>query len=72
MHFQPWYQTEMIGQLHAPAYLLPDKDPLYPLDGRLVGLQNLSGRCREQKCLRHCSKLNSFSLVLQPAALSQY
>ena len=68
MHFQPWYQTEVIGQLHA--YLVPDKDPLYPLDERLGGPQNLSGRCREQKCLRHCSKLNRFSLVLQPAALS--
>jgi hypothetical protein len=35
---------EVSGQLHAPAFLLPGKEPLYPLDRRLGGPQSRSGR----------------------------
>jgi hypothetical protein len=40
---------EMSGQLHAPAALLPGKEPSYPLDRRLGGPQNRSGRGCEEK-----------------------
>jgi hypothetical protein len=31
------YYSEMIGQLHAPAALHPQKEPQYPLDRRVGG-----------------------------------
>jgi len=34
---------EVSGQLHAPAALPPEKEPLLPLDRRLGGLQSCSG-----------------------------
>jgi hypothetical protein len=37
------------GQLHVPATLLPGKEPRYPLDRRLGGLQNQSRRGGEEK-----------------------
>jgi hypothetical protein len=40
---------EVSGQLHAPAALLPRKDPWYPLDRRLGGPQSRSGRGGEEK-----------------------
>jgi hypothetical protein len=40
---------EVSGQLHAPAALLPGKEPLYPLDRRLGGTQSRSGRSGEEK-----------------------
>jgi hypothetical protein len=40
---------EVSGQLHAPAALPPGKETLYPLDMRLGGSQNRSGRGCEEK-----------------------
>jgi hypothetical protein len=40
---------EVNGQVHAPTTLLPGKEPLYPLDGRLAGPQSRSGRGCEEK-----------------------
>jgi hypothetical protein len=40
---------EVSGQLHAPAALLPGKEPWYPLDRRLGGAQSRSGRGAEEK-----------------------
>jgi hypothetical protein len=40
---------EVSGQLHAPAALPPRKNPRYPLDGRLDGPENRSGRGSEEK-----------------------
>jgi hypothetical protein len=35
---------DVSSQLHAPAALLPAKQPRYPLDRKLRGPQNRSGR----------------------------
>jgi hypothetical protein len=35
---------ETSGQLHAPAALLPENSPQYPLDRRMGGAQSRSGR----------------------------
>jgi hypothetical protein len=40
---------EMSGQLHAPAALLPGKEPLVPLDRRLGGSQGRYGHSGEEK-----------------------
>jgi hypothetical protein len=40
---------EMSDQLHAPAALPPGKEPQYPLDRRLGGLQSRSGHGDEEK-----------------------
>jgi hypothetical protein len=40
---------EVSGQLHVPVALIPGKDIGYPLDRRLGGLQDRSGRCGEKK-----------------------
>jgi hypothetical protein len=40
---------EVSGQLHAPAALPQGKSPRYPLDRRLDGPQNRSGRGGEEK-----------------------
>jgi hypothetical protein len=40
---------EASGQLHALAALPPGKEPQYPLDRRLGGLQSWSGRGGEAK-----------------------
>jgi hypothetical protein len=40
---------EVSSQLHAPAALLPGKEPLYPLDARLGGPQSRSGHGGEEK-----------------------
>jgi hypothetical protein len=40
---------EVSGQLHAPAALLPGKEPLYPLDWRIGGPQSRSGSGGEEK-----------------------
>jgi hypothetical protein len=39
------------GQFYAPATLPPEKEPRYPLNGRLNGPQSRSGRHREEKIL---------------------
>jgi hypothetical protein len=39
------------GQFHASAILPPEKEPLYPLDRKLGGLQSRSGRYAEMKIL---------------------
>jgi hypothetical protein len=39
------------GQLHATAALPPGKSPRYPLDRKLGGPQNRSGRRGEEKIL---------------------
>jgi hypothetical protein len=40
---------EVSGQLHAPAALLPGKEPCYPLDRGLGGPQSQSERGSEEK-----------------------
>jgi hypothetical protein len=45
---QPRDYTEVSGKLHAPASLLPGKKSGYPLDRRLGGPQNQSGRNSEE------------------------
>jgi hypothetical protein len=40
---------DVSGQLHAPAELLPEKEPCYPVDRRLDGPQSQSGRGGEEK-----------------------
>jgi hypothetical protein len=40
---------EVSGQFHAPAALLQEKSPWYPLDRRLGGPQSHSGRSGEEK-----------------------
>jgi hypothetical protein len=40
---------EVSGQLHASAALPPGKEPRYPLDKRLGGLQTHSGHGGEEK-----------------------
>jgi hypothetical protein len=40
---------EVSSQLHAPTSLTPGKEPLVPLDRRLVGPQSRSGRSGEEK-----------------------
>jgi hypothetical protein len=40
---------EVIGQLHAPVALPSGKELRYPLDRRLGGPQNRSGRGDEEK-----------------------
>jgi hypothetical protein len=40
---------EVIGQLHAPAVLPQGNNPWYPLDRRLGGPQNRSGRGGEER-----------------------
>jgi hypothetical protein len=43
---------EVSGQLHTPVTLqppTPGKNPWYPLDMRLCGLQSLSGNSGEEK-----------------------
>jgi hypothetical protein len=46
------------GQLHAPATLLPDVDPWYPLN-RLGGIYKRSGHCgTEEKDLCPSQVLN--------------
>jgi hypothetical protein len=42
---------EVSVHLHAPAALLPGKEPRYPLDRRLDGLQNRSGHGGGEKNL---------------------
>jgi hypothetical protein len=40
---------EVSGEIHAPAALLPGKEPLYPLDRRMGGSQSRSGRGGEKQ-----------------------
>jgi hypothetical protein len=40
---------EVGGQIHAPAALLPGKEPPYPLEIRMGGPQSRSGHCVERK-----------------------
>jgi hypothetical protein len=50
-HSWPRHYMEVSGQLHSSAALLPGKEPPYPLDRRLRGLQSLYGRYGEEKLL---------------------
>jgi hypothetical protein len=43
---------EVSGQLHAPAALLPGKEPWYPLDRKLGGHQGHS-RCSGEENVRY-------------------
>jgi hypothetical protein len=43
------YYLEVSGQLCASAALPPGKEPRYPLDRRLGGLQNRSVLCGDEK-----------------------
>jgi hypothetical protein len=54
---------EVSGQLHAPSALFLGKDRGYPLDRRLGGPQNLSGRDGEEK--NFTPTLNSDPSVVQ-------
>jgi hypothetical protein len=49
--FLPRQKLEAIGELHAPADLLPGKELLFPLDKRLGGTRSRSGQCGEVKFL---------------------
>jgi hypothetical protein len=57
------------GQPHAPAALPPRKEPYYPLDRRLGGLQSRSGRGGEEKNsnLPH-RESNPRTPIVQPVA----
>jgi hypothetical protein len=57
---------EMSGQSHAPAALPPEKEPQYPLDRRLVGLQIRSGQDGENSY--RYTDLNTDSSVHQRVA----
>jgi len=46
-----WTLEEVSGQLHATAPLSQGKEPPYPLDGRLGGLQNQSGHGRQKNSM---------------------
>jgi len=66
--------VEVSGQLHTPAVLL-GKDPAYPLDRMLGGLQCQSGRGgEEEKNFFHFRKLKhdrpAHSLVIIQTELS--
>jgi hypothetical protein len=47
----PWQWVKVSGQLHTPAALPWDDVPRYPLDRRLRGPQNRSGRYGQEKTL---------------------
>jgi hypothetical protein len=57
---------EVSGQLHAPAALLPGKEPCYPLDRRLGGPQSSSGRGGEEKNSQHSRESNPRTPIVQP------
>jgi hypothetical protein len=57
---------EMIGQLHAPAALLPGKEPRYPLGRRMGGPQNRCGHGGEEKNSQPLPGLEP--PIIQPAA----
>jgi hypothetical protein len=59
---------EVSGQLHAPAALPPGEDPLVPIDRRLGGLQNLSGRGGEEKSFQPRRESNPKTPIVQPVA----
>jgi hypothetical protein len=61
----PRHLLEVNGQLHAPAALLWRKSPRFPLDKRLGGPQNRSGRRREEKILAPYRDSNSGSSFVQ-------
>ena len=42
---------EVSGQIHAPPFLFPVKNPRYSLNRKLCGPQNQDGRLREEKHL---------------------
>jgi hypothetical protein len=54
---------EVSCQFHAPAALPPWKEPRYPLDRRLGGLQSRSGRGGEGKNIAHVPKQNIFWVI---------
>jgi hypothetical protein len=53
-----------VVSFHAPAALPPGKEPRYPLDRRVGGPQDRSGRCGEE---------NNLSLLgIEPGSSSPY
>jgi hypothetical protein len=50
MHTQHRRQMEAISQFHALAAWPPSKDPQYPQDSKLSGVDSQSGLCA-QECL---------------------
>jgi hypothetical protein len=63
---------EASGQLHAPAALLRERAPLYPLDRRLDGTQSRSGRGCEEKKNPIIAPAGNSTSVVHPVASSQY
>jgi hypothetical protein len=59
---------EVSCQLHAPAALSPGKSPWYPLDRRLGGHQNRSGRGGEEKNSQPRRGSNHRTPIVQPVA----
>jgi hypothetical protein len=57
---------EVSGQLHAPAALPQGKSSWYPLDRRLGGPQNRSGRGGEEKNSQPLLRLEA--PIIQPVA----
>jgi hypothetical protein len=55
---------EVSGQLHAPAALVPGKEPPVPLDRRQGGPQSRSGRCAEQKHVPRLPEFNYFVVIV--------
>jgi hypothetical protein len=55
----------VVSQLHAPNAKPPEKNPQYSLDRRLVGPQNRSGRCGEEK---HLAPARNPTPAVQPVA----
>jgi hypothetical protein len=59
---------EVSGQLHAPAALPPEKEPWHPLDRRLGGPQNRSGRGGEEKNSQPRQESNLRTSIVQLVA----
>jgi hypothetical protein len=59
---------EVSGQLHAPAALLPRKEPLVPIGKRLGVLQSRSGRSGEEKISQPRQESNPRTPIVQPEA----
>jgi hypothetical protein len=62
------HKLEVSGQLHAPAALPRGKSPPYPLDRRVGGPNDRSGRHGEVKILAPTGTRTSDPLVFQPVA----
>jgi hypothetical protein len=59
---------EVSVQLHDPVALPPGKEPRYPLDKRLGGLQNRSGHSGEEKNYQPRRESNPRTPIVQAVA----